>query len=90
MIKNYQIQVVGKVHGVWFRKYTCDEAIKLSIVGFVRNEKDGSVYVEAEGMESDLNLLLSFLKKGSPMSKVVSVNYKVAPVQNHSDFIISR
>ena len=90
MVLHYNIIVKGKVQGVWFRKYTCDEAIKLSIVGFVRNEQDGSVYVEAEGIESDLNLLLSFLKKGSLMSKVASINYKVATVQNHTDFIISR
>ena len=90
MINNYQIHVVGKVQGVWFRKYTCDQANKLNIVGFVRNEKNGGVFVEAEGIESDLHLLLSFLKKGSPMSQVTSVNYKEATVQNYTDFLISR
>ena len=74
MIKNYQIQVVGKVQGVWFRKYTFEEALRLNIVGFVRNEQNGAVYIEAEGIESDLNRLLRFLEKGSPMSKVESVN----------------
>ena len=90
MIKNYQIQVVGKVQGVWFRKYTCEEAVKLNITGFVRNEENGNVYVEAEGIESDLIQLLRFLEKGSPMSKVVSVKYEVAAVQHYTDFIISR
>ena len=90
MIKNYQIQVVGKVQGVWFRKYTFEEALKLNIMGFVKNEQNGDVYVEAEGIESDLNQLLRFLEKGSPMSKVISVNYEVASVQNYTDFVISR
>lgn len=90
MIKNYQIQVVGKVQGVWFRKYTFEEALKLNIVGFVKNEQNGDVYVEAEGIESDLNQLLRFLEKGSPMSKVISVSYEVASVQNYTDFVISR
>ncbi|MDN3643736.1 acylphosphatase [Lutimonas halocynthiae] len=90
MIKNYQIQVVGKVQGVWFRKYTFEEAVKLNIVGFVRNEQNGSVYVEAEGIESDLNQLLRFLEKGSPMSKVESVNYELAPVRHYTEFKISR
>lgn len=90
MIKNYQIQVVGKVQGVWFRKYTFEEALRLNIVGFVRNEQNGVVYVEAEGIESDLKKLLRFLEKGSPMSKVISVNYEVASVQNYTDFVISR
>ena len=90
MIKNYQIQVVGKVQGVWFRKYTFEEALKLNIMGFVKNEQNGDVYVEAEGIESDLNQLLRFLEKGSPMSKVISVNYEVASVQDYTDFVISR
>ena len=90
MIKNYQIQVVGKVQGVWFRKYTYDEALKLNLKGFVRNEQNGAVYVEAEGTVSDLTHLLRFLEKGSPMSKVISVNYEVASVQNYTDFVISR
>lgn len=90
MIKNYQIQVVGKVQGVWFRKYTFEEALKLNIMGFVKNEQNGDVYVEAEGIESDLNQLLRFLEKGSPMSKVISVSYEVASVQNYTDFVISR
>ena len=90
MIKNYQIQVVGKVQGVWFRKYTFEEAVKLNIVGFVRNEQNGGVYVEAEGIESDLNKLLLFLEKGSLMSKVESVKYEVAAVKHYEEFKISR
>ena len=90
MIKNYQIEVVGKVQGVWFRKYTFEEAVKLNIVGFVRNEQNGGVYVEAEGIESDLNKLLLFLKEGSPLSKVASVNYELAPVRHYKEFKISR
>jgi len=90
MIKNYQIQVIGKVQGVWFRKYTFDEAVKLNIMGYVRNEQNGAVYVEAEGEESDLNKLLRFLEQGSPMSKVESVNYELAAVQHYTEFKISR
>jgi acylphosphatase len=58
--------------------------------GFVRNEIDGSVYVEAEGEESDLIQLLQFLKQGSPLSKVSAVSHKIAPLKNFETFKISR
>ena len=90
MIKNYQIHVQGTVQGVWFRKYTCQEAIKLNLKGVVRNEQNGDVYIEAEGVETDLNQLLRFLERGSPLSKVSSVNFKIAPLKNHTEFKISR
>ena len=90
MIKNYQIHISGLVQGVWFRKYTFEEALKLQLKGFVRNEDHGGVYVEAEGEELQLKQLLEFLKKGSPLSKVKSVTYEIAPFKNYRTFEISR
>ena len=46
--------ISGIVQGVWFRKYTCQKAIKLNLTGYVRNEPGGGVYVEAEGKEDQL------------------------------------
>jgi acylphosphatase len=46
---HYQITVSGKVQGVWFRKSTQDKARELGLRGFVRNQPDGSVYIEASG-----------------------------------------
>lgn len=90
MIRNYQIKVSGLVQGVWFRKYTCDEALSLGLTGFVRNEPDGSVYAEAQGEEAQLSLFLEFLKSGSPLSKVDSVDHKNIPITNLKSFDINR
>ena len=87
---HFNISVKGAVQGVWFRKYTCEEAIKLNLKGVVRNEKNGDVYIEAEGVETNLNQLLRFLERGSPLSKVSSVNFKIAPLKNYTEFKISR
>ncbi|MFN2190692.1 MAG: acylphosphatase [Candidatus Promineifilaceae bacterium] len=54
----------GRVQGVSFRYYTRLEARKLEIHGWVRNESDGSVRVEAEGEREKLESLLSFLHHG--------------------------
>lgn len=90
MHKNYQIHVIGIVQGVWFRKYTREKAISHNLVGFVKNEPDGSVYVEAEGQEADIELFLKWLHKGSPLSKVDKVAWEEGIVQRYSGFKISR
>ena len=48
------LKVFGRVQEVWFRDSARREAEKLGIVGFARNEKDGSVLVVAVGRRADL------------------------------------
>lgn len=84
----YQIIVKGKVQGVWFRKYTYDQAIKIGLVGFVRNQLDKSVYIEAEGSLIQLNKFMEWLYIGSPLSKVNSVKYELGDSKNYSSFEI--
>lgn len=45
----FNITVEGKVKGVWFRKHTQIKAKELGLNGIVKNQKDGSVYIEAIG-----------------------------------------
>ena len=44
-----RLLVRGRVQGVWFRASAEREAARLGVAGFARNERDGSVTVEAEG-----------------------------------------
>ena len=71
--KRYSIIVNGKVQGVWFRKYTQQAANLNDLNGFVQNKTDGTVYIEAEGEETNLKLLIQWLEKGSPLSEVKDV-----------------
>jgi acylphosphatase len=57
------IKIYGEVQGVGLRYETKVKADKLGIKGFVRNEPDGTVFVEAFGREEDLNELLGWLEK---------------------------
>ncbi len=52
-MKNLIIKIYGDVQGVNFRFEAKLTADKLGVKGFVRNEADGSVYIEAEGEEKD-------------------------------------
>lgn len=84
----YQIIVKGRVQGVWFRKYTFQKAQDLGLKGFVKNDLDGSVYIEAEGDFNQLDKFVDWLYQGSPMSKVMTVVYEKGLLKNYSAFEI--
>jgi acylphosphatase len=65
--------VTGRVQGVSFRYYTRREAVNLGLTGWVRNERDGSVLVVAEGDASQLEKLLTYLHAGPLSAKVEQV-----------------
>ena len=89
---HYQIKVSGKVQGVWFRKHTQAQARSLNIKGFVKNEPDGSVYIEAESHEpTKLNAFIKWLYEGSPLSKVNTVEIlEDSPCHDFEGFEILR
>jgi acylphosphatase len=65
--------VTGRVQGVGFRFTTVDEARRLGVRGWVRNEPDGSVEVEAEGERAAVEALVRFLHRGPPGARVDDV-----------------
>ncbi|MEM6700800.1 MAG: acylphosphatase [Bacteroidota bacterium] len=89
-MKHYNIRVLGKVQGVYFRASTKMEAERLGINGFVQNEVDGSVYIEAEGSTEQLKQLLAWCKIGSPISEVESVRFEETTVVDFQMFEIRR
>jgi acylphosphatase len=52
----------GYVQGVGFRWRASHTAQRFGITGWVRNLDDGSVEMEAEGTENDINDLIDVLK----------------------------
>ncbi len=72
-MKRIAIQVSGKVQGVFYRASTVTKAHQLDVKGFVRNEPDGSVYVEAEGDAEKLGELVAWCKIGPPRALVNEV-----------------
>ncbi|MCC9166501.1 acylphosphatase [Pontibacter harenae] len=71
--KHIAIRVYGKVHGVFFRASTKEKAQELSLTGFVQNEADGTVYLEAEGDAEALNQLEHWAHEGPSRAKVEKV-----------------
>ncbi len=57
-------RVEGHVQGVGFRYFVLENANRLGLTGWVRNRRDGSVEVHAEGPRADLETLLAALRRG--------------------------
>ncbi len=88
MIRSYAITVSGKVQGVFFRKFTKEKAIELGLNGFVRNQNDGSVYIEATGEENVLDPFIQWCHDGSPLSVVKDVTVKEISTKHQQSFRI--
>ncbi|CRG96166.1 acylphosphatase, putative [Plasmodium gallinaceum] len=72
MIYSFDFEVFGKVQGVFFRKYTKQEADKLNIKGYVQNTDKNTVIGKAESDKKEsLEKFKFFLTNvGSPSSKI--------------------
>ena len=66
--------VRGRVQGVWFRASAEREAARVRVAGFARNERDGSVTVEAEGAPAAVAAMEAWCRVGPPRAEVTSVD----------------
>lgn len=90
MKKHVNIKVSGEVQGVFFRASTKEIADALEITGFVRNEADGTVYIEAEGEEEKLKRFNQWCRKGPPRARVLSCEVSEGSLAGFEDFLIER
>jgi acylphosphatase len=81
--------ISGRVQMVMMRDFVQRSASKLQLVGLVRNLKDGTVEVVAQGERAVLEELMQKLHKGSVLSRVdeVKIEWRQSTAQ-YSDFII--
>ncbi len=86
--KAVRATVRGAVQGVGFRDLTVREAQRLGAMGWVRNAADGTVLVHAEGPESAVAELVSFLRKGPPGARVAGLDEERVKVEGHEQFAI--
>lgn len=69
-IKGVSIALYGRVQQVGFRYFVYRLAAELGVSGFVRNEPNASVYIEAEADAHTIDIFVEQCKMGSPHSEV--------------------
>lgn len=65
--------ISGRVQGVFFRQNTLEEAERLGLGGWVRNRRDGTVEVVAEGEREKVEELVRWAHHGAPPARVSKV-----------------
>jgi acylphosphatase len=88
MIELYAV-IIGKVQGVRYRDYVQTVAMELGLVGYTKNNTDGTVLVVAQGEPETLKNFVEYLHEGSVLSLVdaVSVEWGTASV-TYEDFSV--
>ena len=87
MIAN-KITLSGKVQGVSFRVTTKAVADQLGVKGFVKNLKDGTVYIEAESKQVFMQEFIEWCKTGPDEADVENINIEAIEFKNHLNFNI--
>ena len=87
-MKHINIKVIGKVQGVFFRASTKAVADQMGVKGKVRNEKDGSVLIEAEADEIILDMFVKWCGKGPEKADVTQVIVEDGELQNYTNFVV--
>ncbi|MFT5511934.1 MAG: acylphosphatase [Bacteroidia bacterium] len=83
MDKRVQITITGRVQGVFFRHYTEKKAIELGLVGYVMNQRNGTVFVDVQGDTESLKTMTDWCHEGSPISHVEEVTTETAELDVH-------
>ncbi|KAM3920595.1 acylphosphatase-2-like [Leptodactylus fuscus] len=83
-------EVHGDVQGVFFRKYTEDQAKRVAVVGWVKNTPHGTVTGQVQGSKEKVEIMKNWLRNvGSPMSRIdntVFTNERQIQEVQYTDF----
>lgn len=87
--KHMHIRVRGKVQGVNYRTAAKKVADSLGVTGYIQNNPDGSVTLEAEGDEYTLNEFIDWCSIGTNKSKVDRIDVEEGGLQYFDQFNIA-
>ncbi|MEQ9555824.1 MAG: acylphosphatase [Rhodospirillales bacterium] len=67
------VVISGRVQGVWFRGWTCEQARALALTGWVRNRRDGTVEAVFSGNPDAVRRMIERCRQGPPAARVDSI-----------------
>ncbi|WP_084172108.1 acylphosphatase [Atopococcus tabaci] len=89
--KKIKMMVTGHVQGVGFRYSTKQAADSIGVAGIVRNEMDGSVYIEAVGPEEKIEQFIHAIRQSpSPSARIDQLVVEEDPsIEDYANFSVS-
>jgi acylphosphatase len=89
MRRAIDVTVTGRVQGVSFRAYAVQEADRVGVAGWVRNEPDGSVAAHVEGESDAVDAFVRWVHEGPRPARVDRVDERPAADTGATSFRIS-
>ena len=87
MLVRSHVYVSGRVQGVFFRAHAAREAMRLGLVGWVRNLPDERVEAVFEGERAKVEEMISWCRRGPKAAKVEGLKLEYAsPTGEFSGF----
>jgi len=86
MTQSVILTIQGRVQGVGFRYFVMQKAGIFNVNGFVKNQLNGNVYVEAEGEREQLELFIYACQQGPSHAWVEKVDIQYCPIQDFEGF----
>lgn len=77
-----RVRISGRVQGVGFRMWTRNEALRLGLTGWVRNEADGSVAALIAGPDNAISTIIQRLRRGPAGASVSAVETEALRLEN--------
>lgn len=85
--ERWQLLILGKVQGVFYRASTEQQARMLGLAGYCQNLEDGRVQVVAEGVPDQLQQLLEWCWQGPTQAEVTQIDVdKDVPTDEFNSF----
>ena len=88
--KTVLVRVQGRVQGVCYRASTRREATRHGLVGWVKNQPDGSVAALLHGPTEAVDAVVAWCRMGPPMAIVTEVDCRESPPGCFNDFQVLR
>ena len=85
-MKHLNITISGRVQGVGFRRSARDQARYLGIKGFVKNQHDGTVYIEAEADDAAMAQFVIWCRQGPPFAVVEEIHTEPGDLKHFPSF----
>ena len=67
------LHILGHVQGVGFRFHAQRKALELGVTGWVRNRRDGSVEIMAQGEPEAVEAMIAWARRGPASARVSEV-----------------